>query len=119
MGAIDRAIFRMHPLAMALGVGERIQRLADDRPAFVTRNMGQRIALRRREGVGGRNHTLHRHRNCSGWDAIAWRMLSLGAWSKEMRAKPRANRVTVPRVDTIAFSCHAGIGFVTVCDGFV
>ena len=41
MGAIDEAVFGETALDMALGVGERVQRLADDRPAFVTRNMGQ------------------------------------------------------------------------------
>ncbi len=67
MGAINQAVFGGIAFDLALGIGQHIERLADQRPAFVARNMCQRIALRRCEAVGGGNHTLHRHGNCSGW----------------------------------------------------
>jgi hypothetical protein len=65
MAAMNEAVFLGVPLDMALGVGQHLQRLADDRPAFVTRNMRKRVALRGREGDGGRDHLLHRHGECS------------------------------------------------------
>ena len=66
MAAIDQAVFCGLPFDLSLGVGEHLQRLADQRPALVARNMRQRIALRRGEAVDGGSHTLHRHGNCSG-----------------------------------------------------
>ena len=48
--AIDQAVFRRHPLDLALGVGEYRQRPADHRPALVAGNVRQQIALWRGEG---------------------------------------------------------------------
>ena len=65
--AIDQTVFGGHSFDFAFGVGEDRQRPADDRPALVARNMFQRIALGRREGDRGGNHSLHGHGNCSDW----------------------------------------------------
>ena len=67
MAAIDQAVFPGLPFDLPLGVGEHFQRLADQRPALVARNMRQRITPRRGEGIDGRSNTLHRHGNCSGF----------------------------------------------------
>ena len=63
MAAIDQPVFGGLPLDLSLGVGQYLQRLADQRPALVAGNMRERIALRR--GEGGGSHTLHRHGNGS------------------------------------------------------
>ena len=65
VAAIDQPVSRRCPFDLTLGIGEHVKRLSDDRPTLVTRNMRQRIALRRGEGEGGGNHTVHRHGNCS------------------------------------------------------
>jgi hypothetical protein len=64
-GAIDEAVFRAHPLDFPLGVGEDCQRPADDRPAFVTGNVRQRMAFGWPKRNCGGSHTLQGHGDCS------------------------------------------------------
>ena len=47
VAAIDRPVFRGHPLDFTLGVREDVKRAADERPTFVAGNMPQRTGLRR------------------------------------------------------------------------
>src|SRR6185295_3936932 len=61
MAAIDQAVFFGLPFDLPLGVSEYFQRLADEWPALVTRNMRQRITPRFGEVVDGGDDTLHRH----------------------------------------------------------
>src|ERR1700722_16512038 len=58
-GAIDQAMLRRHPLALALGGGEDRERPADHGPAFITRYMRQRMTMRWLQRDGGENRTLH------------------------------------------------------------
>ena len=67
MAAIDQPVFGRLPFDVSLRIGEGVERLADDGPAFVARNMRERVAFRRREGDRRGSHILHRHGNCSGW----------------------------------------------------
>src|SRR6185369_3180749 len=66
MAAVDQAVFFGLPFDLSLGVSEYFQRLADEWPALVTRNMRQRITPRLGEVVDGGGDTLHRHGNNSG-----------------------------------------------------
>jgi hypothetical protein len=67
VAAVDQPVFGGLPLDLPLGIGEDLERLADQRPALVAGNMRERIAFRRREAGRGGGHILHRHGNCSGW----------------------------------------------------
>jgi hypothetical protein len=44
VSAMDRAIFCAAGLDVALGIGQRLERLADDRPALATRDMLELVA---------------------------------------------------------------------------
>ena len=63
-GAVDRAILGGGLLHRSLGVGQNLQRIADERPAFAAWNVPQGLGIwRRRDGRG--KHALHRHGNYS------------------------------------------------------
>ena len=70
VAAIEQAVFGGRALHLPLGIGEHVERLADEGPALVAGNMRQRIALRRCQGDRGRSHTLHRHGSCSVWSGM-------------------------------------------------
>src|SRR5258708_17876133 len=83
MAAIDQPVFGGLPLDLSFGIGEHVQRLADQRPALVAGNMLQRIALWRREADRWRGHTLHRHGRCSGLSlAVSFRREQASAVAK-------------------------------------
>ncbi|MBA7667324.1 hypothetical protein ES703_75411 [subsurface metagenome] len=60
-GPVDVAVFGGRGLDRPLGIGQDLQRVADERPAFIAGNVPQRLRLRRRYRHGRGNHRLHRH----------------------------------------------------------
>src|SRR5580704_13696206 len=90
MGAVEQAEPLGLLLDVPLGIGERRQRVADDRPTVVARNMRQRVALGRREGNRGRDHTLHRHgrRSLALWTRTGNRIVINSLFAGRLQSLP-------------------------------